>query len=57
MAKGITIGEVENILDRQNIMGTEKIPVSSGQTEPQVVTINDLKGYFTKDSVTYTEDT
>ena len=51
MAKGITIGEVENILDGQNIMGTEKIPVSSGQTEPQVVTTNDLKGYFTKDSV------
>lgn len=51
MAKGITIGEVENILDGQNIVGTEKIPVSSGQAEPQVVTTNDLKGYFTKDSV------
>lgn len=51
MAKGITIGEVENILDGQNIMGTEKIPVSSGQAEPQVVTTNDLKRFFTKDSV------
>lgn len=49
MAKGITIGEVENVLDGQNITGTEKIPVSSGQTEPQVVTINELKGYLTKD--------
>lgn len=51
MAKGITISEVENVLDGQNIVGTEKIPVSSGQTEPQVVTTNVLKGFFTKDSV------
>lgn len=51
MAKGITIGEVENVLDGRNIVGTEKIPVSSGETEPQVVTTNVLKGYITKDSV------
>lgn len=51
MAKGITIGEVENVLDGQNIVGTEKIPVSSGQAEPQVVTTNVLKWFFTKDSV------
>lgn len=51
MARGITIGEVENVLDGQSIVGTEKIPVSSGLSEPQVVTTNVLKNYFTKDSV------
>lgn len=51
MAKGITISEVENVLDGQNIVGTEKIPISSGHSEPQVVTTNELKKYFTKDSV------
>ena len=56
MAKGITIGEVENVLDGQNIVGTEKIPVSSGQDEPQVVTTNALKNYFTKDSVEDSDD-
>lgn len=48
MAKGITIGKVENILDGQNIVGTEKIPVSAGLSEPQVVTTQELKKYFTK---------
>ena len=43
MARGITIGEVTNTLD--NIAGTEKIPVSSGETEPQVVTTSELKAY------------
>lgn len=51
MARGITIGEVTNTLDGDNIVGTEKIPVSSGQNTPQVVTTNELKGYFTKDCV------
>lgn len=51
MARGITIGEVENILDGRNIVGTEKIPVSAGQSEPQVATTQELKKYFTKDSV------
>lgn len=51
MARGITIGEVENVLDGQNISGTEKIPVSAGQSVPQVATTQELKKYFTKDSV------
>ena len=44
MATGITIDEVTNILD--DIQGTEKIPVSSGISEPEVVTTGDLKDYI-----------
>lgn len=49
MARGITIGEVTNILDSEDIRGTEKLPVSSGNTEPQVVTTQELKEYINKD--------
>ena len=48
MAKGVTIGEVTNILDSQDMNGTEKLPVSSGNTEPQVVTTGELKEYITE---------
>jgi hypothetical protein len=44
MATGITINEVTNTLD--DIQGTEKIPVSSGISEPEVVTTGDLKDYI-----------
>ena len=44
MATGITIDEVTNTLD--DIHGTEKIPVSSGISEPEVVTTGDLKDYI-----------
>lgn len=46
MAQGITIDEVTNILDSTNIDGTEKIPVSSGETSPQVITTGKLKEYI-----------
>lgn len=46
MARGITIGEVTNILDSDDIIGNEKLPVSSGETEPQVVTTGELKEYI-----------
>lgn len=46
MARGITIGEVTNILDSDAIVGNEKLPVSSGETEPQVVTTGELKEYI-----------
>lgn len=46
MARGVTIGEVTNILDSQDMNGTEKLPVSSGNTEPQVVTTGELKEYI-----------
>lgn len=48
MARGVTIGEVTNILDSQDMNGTEKLPVSSGNTEPQVVTTGELKEYITE---------
>lgn len=48
MARGISIGDVTNILDSNDIRGTEKLPVSSGNTEPQVVTTQELKEYVTK---------
>lgn len=44
MATGITIDEVTNTLD--DIQGTEKIPVSSGISEPEVVTTGNLKDYI-----------
>lgn len=47
MARGITIGEVTNTLDTFN--GNEKIPVSSGDTEPEVVTTGRLKEYINDD--------
>lgn len=46
MARGIAIGEVTNTLN--TLDGNEKIPVSSGNTEPQVVTTQELKEYVTK---------
>lgn len=48
MARGVTIGEVTNILDSQDMNGTEKLPVSSGNIEPQVVTTGELKEYITE---------
>lgn len=49
MARGISIGEVTNILDSDAIVGTEKLPVSSGETEPQVVTTKELRDYIIDD--------
>lgn len=43
--RGTAIGEVNNILYSENIRGSEKIPVSSGQILPQVVTTQELKEY------------
>lgn len=48
-ARGIAIQDVNNILDSNDIRGTEKIPVSSGQSTPQVVTTQELKEYINKD--------
>lgn len=47
--RGIAIQDVNNILDSNDIRGTEKIPVSSGQSTPQVVTTQELKEYVNKD--------
>lgn len=47
--RGIAIQDVNNILDSNDIKGTEKIPVSSGQSTPQVVTTQELKEYINKD--------
>ena len=44
--KGTAIGDVSNILQSENIIGSEKIPVSSGQVVPQVVTTKELKEYI-----------
>lgn len=44
--RGTAIGEVNNILYSENIRGSEKIPVSSGQIMPQVVTTLELKEYI-----------
>ena len=44
--RGIAIQDVNNILDSNDIKGTEKIPVSSGQSIPQVVTTQELKEYM-----------
>jgi len=44
--RGIAIQDVNNILDSNDIRGTEKIPVSSGQSIPQVVTTQELKEYM-----------
>lgn len=46
MARGIRIGDVTNILDSEDIVGNEKLPVSSGETEPQVVTTGELREYI-----------
>lgn len=46
MARGISIGDVTNILDSEDIRGAEKIPVSSGETVPQVVTTGELREYI-----------
>ena len=48
MARGISIGDVTNTLDTFN--GEEKIPVSSGETDPQVVTTGRLKKYINDDT-------
>lgn len=47
--RGVAIQDVNNILDSDDIRGTEKIPVSSGQSTPQVVTTQELKEYINKD--------
>lgn len=47
--RGVAIQDVNNILDSNDIRGTEKIPVSSGQSTPQVVTTQELKEYINKD--------
>lgn len=47
--RGVAIQDVNNILDSNDIRGTEKIPVSSGQSTPQVVTTQELKEYVNKD--------
>lgn len=47
--RGVAIQDVDNILDSNDIRGTEKIPVSSGQSTPQVVTTQELKEYINKD--------
>lgn len=54
MARGITIGDVTNTLDAFN--GNEKIPVSSGDTQPEVVTTSRLKEYINDDSPIPQED-
>lgn len=54
MARGITIGDVENTLNTFN--GNEKIPVSSGDTEPEVVTTGRLKEYINDDTPISQED-
>lgn len=46
MARGISIRDVTNILDSEDIVGNEKLPVSSGETEPQVVTTGELREYI-----------
>lgn len=46
MARGISIGDVTNILDSEDIVGNEKLPVSSGEPEPQVVTTGELREYI-----------
>ena len=59
MAQGITIAEVTNILDSNNIIGNEKMPVSSGIQRPQVVTTGELREYIQeglpKDAITNIE--
>jgi len=50
MAKGTAIGDVENILQSEDITGQEKIPaMSKGDEEPQVVTTEELKEYVLGD--------
>ena len=46
MARGISIGDVTNILGSEDIVGNEKLPVSSGETGPQVVTTEELREYI-----------
>lgn len=47
--RGIAIGDVTNTLESENIVGTEKLPVSSGQTVPQVTTTGELKEYINEE--------
>lgn len=54
MARGIAIGEVTNTLNTFD--GNEKIPVSSGNTEPEVVTTGKLKEYINDDAPIPQED-
>lgn len=49
MEKGVKISDVNNILYHKNIRGNEKIPISSGQNIPQVVTTEELKNYIKED--------
>lgn len=54
MARGISIGDVTNTPNTLN--GNEKIPVSSGDTEPEVVTTGRLKEYINDDTPIPQED-
>lgn len=54
MARGVSIGDVTNTLETFN--GEEKIPVSSGETDPQVVTTGRLKEYINDDTPIPQED-
>lgn len=47
MARGITIGEVNNKL--QQVNNNVVIPVSSGADVPEVVEVGVLKGYINDD--------
>lgn len=47
MARGITIGEVDNKL--QQVNNNVVIPVSSGADVPEVVEVGVLKGYINDD--------
>lgn len=49
MEKGVKISDVNNILYHKNIRGNEKIPISSGQNIPQVVTTGELRNYIKED--------
>lgn len=50
MARGTAIGDVENILQSEDITGQEKIPaMSTDDEEPQVVTTEELKEYVLGD--------
>lgn len=49
MEKGVKISDVNNILYHKNVRGKEKIPISSGQNIPQVITAEELRNYIKED--------
>ena len=49
MEKGVKISDVNNILYHKNVHGKEKIPISSGQNIPQVITAEELRNYIKED--------